>query len=111
MAATPKAMRLSLLAAALVLAGTSAHAQPRAHLSNDLQQHLDAGDRTATTVVVSGAAADVDGFAARHGLEVRRRLTSGAVLDVPAGRLQEVASDTALGPLSGDQVIHGDMAI
>src|SRR5690242_4392909 len=102
-----KKMRLPLLAAAFVLAGTAAHAQPRAHLSRDLQQHLDAGDSTASTVIVSGTAGDVDGFVARHGLSVRRRLTSGAVLDVPAGKLSEIAGDAVLGALSSDGVIRG----
>src|SRR5207244_8969903 len=49
--------------------------------------------------------------AARHGLRVRRTLTSGAVLDVPAGRLDEVAADADVPQLSGDHVMRGQMAV
>src|SRR5471032_2862163 len=85
---TLRATRLLLPVTAILLAGVSqagAQSSHRAHISNDLQQHIDAGDATGTTVIVSGTAAQVDAIAARHGLRVRRRLTSGAVLDVPAG--------------------------
>ena len=78
------AIRLLLLAAGLALAVHSeARAQSLAHLSKDLQQHLDAGDQDASAIIVSGSAGDVDAFAARHGLTIRRRLTSGAVLNDP----------------------------
>src|SRR5438132_12328792 len=54
---TSRRARAVVLAAAAILFVhvTVADAQGRrAHLSNDLQQHLDAGDATATTVIVSG---------------------------------------------------------
>src|SRR5205814_5668988 len=79
-----RAARLAPAAAILIFAATTtAHAQGRrAHLSNDLQRHLDAGDVTATTVIVNGTSEEVAAIAARHGLRVRRMLTSGASLDV-----------------------------
>ena len=83
----------------------------RAHLSDDLQQHLDAGDATATTVIVTGTPDQIAAIAARHGLGVRRLLTSGAVLEVPAGRLDELAADANVPQLSGDHVIRGQMAV
>ena len=102
----------SLPAIAFVLvASTGAGAQPRAHLSTDLQHRLDAGDGSASTVIVSGTSAEVDAIAARHGLRVQRRLDGGAVLDVPAGRLTEVASDAGLTQLSSDHEIRGQMAV
>src|SRR2546421_10187286 len=105
--------RLALTSAAVLCTAVSgADAQgKRAHLSDDLQRHLDSGDATATTVIVSGTAEQVAGIAARHGLKVQRVLASGAVLDVPAGRLDEVASDADVPQLSGDHVMRGQMAV
>src|SRR5438094_503823 len=92
-----RASRLLLLAAAFLFASVTADAQgQRAHLSNDLQQHLDAGDATATTVIVTGTPDQIAAIAARHGLGVRRLLTSGAVFEVPAGRLDELAAGAHL---------------
>src|SRR5712691_2995975 len=106
------APRMLRVAAIFFISVTVAAAQGRrAHLSDDLQQHLDAGDSTATTVIVSGTPAQVAAIAARHGLRVRRTLTSGAVLDVPAGRLDEVAADADVPQLSGDHVMRGQMAV
>ena len=65
----------------------AAQSRRRAHLSEDLQARLRAGDPTDTSVIVTGTQARVDAIAARHGLRIRKRLESGAVLDVPAGRL------------------------
>src|SRR5258706_10853175 len=106
------AARLLLFAAAFVLAGASrAGAQShRIHVSDDLKRHLDSGDATATAVIVAGSPAQVDEIAARHGLRVRRRLSSGAVLDVPAGQLAEVADDKDIPQLSGDHIVRGQMA-
>src|SRR4051812_19407517 len=104
--------RLAPTAAVLVFGlSTAASAQGRAHLSNDLQRHLDAGDATATTVIVTGTREQVAAIAARHGLRVRRALTSGASLEVPAGKLDEVASDPDVPQISGDQATHGEMFV
>src|SRR5438874_1906377 len=103
--------RLLLAAATFLFASVTADAQGRAHLSDDLQQHLDAGDATATTVIVTGTPDQIAAIAARHGLGVRRLLTSGAVLEVPAGRLDELAADADVPQLSGDHVIRGQMAV
>ena len=108
-----RAARLAPMAAAVLFAAVSgAGAQGRrAHLSDDLQRHLDAGDATATTVIVSGTSEQVAALAARHGLRVRRALTSGAVVEVPAGHLDELAADTNVPQLSGDHVMRGQMAV
>src|ERR1041385_3949331 len=107
------AARLIFSTAAVSLtlaAGADAQAR-RAHLSNDLQRYLDSGDSTGTTVIVSGSAEQVAAIAARHGLRVRKPLTSGAVLDGPAGRLEEVAADADVPQLSADRVMRGQMAV
>ena len=104
---------LRLLAAALLLTGaTQADAQGRSpHLSNDLKRHLDAGDQTTTRLVFIGDAKTADRLAVRHDLRMRRRLTSGTVFEVPAGRLAELADDPDVTQLSGDHVIRGQMAV
>src|SRR5258705_6147854 len=108
-----RAARLTLTGAAVLFTAVSgADAQgKRAHLSDDLQRHLDAGDATPTTVIVSGTSDGVAAIAARHGLKVRRALTSGAVLDVPAGPLDQPGSDAELPHLSGDHVMRRQMAV
>src|SRR5207253_347592 len=93
---------------ALVLSATmllllSAHADAqgrRARLSHDLVERLGPGDTSATSVIVTGTPQRVAAIAARHGLRIRKRLQSGAVLDVPAGHLRELADDGTLDQLS-----------
>src|SRR6266850_1305838 len=60
---------------------------------HDLGFRPQAFPASAATVIVNGTRDEVAAIAARHGLRVRRTLTSGATLDVPAGKLDEVASD------------------
>jgi serine protease AprX len=86
-------------------------AQRRPRLSDDLARRLRAGDARDTSVIVTGTAEQVDGLAARHGLRVRKRLSGGAVIDVPAGRLAEVADDAGIDQLSGNAVVRSNMAV
>ncbi len=75
---TPRARRVPFVAAAILLAGVShASAQShRAHLSDDLKKHIDSGDATGTTVILSGTAAQVDAIAARHGTASRAKASA-----------------------------------
>jgi serine protease AprX len=108
----PHALRLALPSAVLLFASvTTAAAQGRAHLSNDLQRHLDAGDGSAASVIVSGTQEQVAALASRHGLRIARALASGAVFEVPANKLDELASDADVPHLSGDLPTHGAMAV
>src|SRR5687768_14859981 len=69
-------------------AAATADAQPRrGRVAPDLAERLGAGDLAGTSVIVTAADARVDALAARHGLRIRKRLHTGAVLDVPAGAL------------------------
>src|SRR5687767_8300958 len=78
----------------LLFMGPDAAAQGKgARLSQDLADRLRAGDREATSIIVSGTASEVDAIAARHGLQIRKRLKAGALLEVPAGALAAVAAD------------------
>ena len=83
---------------ALSLPAVDAVAQGR--LSKDIARKVQRGDATETTVIVTGTPAQVDMLARRHGLRLKKRLRSGAVLDVPAGTLAALADDADLDLLS-----------
>ena len=84
----------------------------RARVSQDLAQLLQTnGDFTPTTVIVTASQAKVDRLAARHGLTVQQRLKTGAVLQIPANRLADVAGDAEVDTLSSNQDVSGHMAV
>src|SRR5688572_25054665 len=83
----------ALSALALTAADAAADAR-RARLSDDLVQRLKAGDIDDHTVIVTGSEAHVRAVAARHGLTMRKRLRTGAVLEVPAGALDALTRDS-----------------
>ena len=90
------------LAAGLMLTvATAANAQSansrHARLSQDLAQLVKTnGDFKPTTVIITASQAKVDQLAAKHGLTVQQRLAKGAVLQVPAYRLGDLANDPAV---------------
>ena len=103
-----------VLAAVLMGMAAEAGAQgsgKRATLSEDLAQKLRDGDFTGTTVIFTGTQARVDEVAARHGLRITKRLKSGAVLEVPAHRLEQLASDPGVDHLSGNHRMHSQMTV
>ena len=107
-----RAALLTSAVAFLLVTVTSANAQGhRAHLSADLQKHLDAGDSGPSTVILSGTSDQISGIAARHHLRIRRLLASGAVVDVPAGALDALAADADVPQLSADSVTRGQMSV
>jgi serine protease AprX len=99
--------------AALSLGAFDAAAQGtrgrRARLSDDLAQKLRAGDARPSTVIFTGSQARVDQVAARHGLRIRKRLKSGALLEVPGHQLQAVAEDPEVDNLSGNHRVTAQM--
>jgi serine protease AprX len=104
----------SLLGVGLLVAtATSAEAQSRrrARMSRDLEQRLTAGDTDATSVIVSGTRERIERVAARHGLRIQKLLDSGAVLDVPAGMLAAVASDSEVDQLSGNHFVEAHLGV
>src|SRR4051812_32935031 len=103
-----------LLPLALCLAWTTpADAQSRRarRLPEDLREHLRGGDTGASRVIVAGSRARIAAIAARHGVRVRRWLQSGAVLDVPAGHLADLADDGEVDDLAADQIVRSHMAV
>ena len=97
----------------LVLAlAASADAQSRhARVSRDLELRLQAGDTDATSVIVAGSPERIARIAARHGLRVTKQLETGAVLEVPAGTLGEVANDSEVDSLSSNHLVVAHMAV
>src|SRR5262245_46532572 len=112
-----RASRLTLsclVGAGLLLATTaSAQAQTRRHarVSRDLEQRLQTGDTGATSVIVTGTQARIARIAARHGLRIAKQLETGAVLEVPAGALTEVANDSEVDQLSSNHLVEAHMAV
>src|SRR5213075_3040606 len=72
------------LAAFLVAPAAPVGAAHRARLSADLADHLNAGS-SSISVIVHGTKAEGDALASRYNLVVKRRMKSGAVLQVTAG--------------------------
>jgi serine protease AprX len=103
--------RTTLLTALLVAtAAAPAFAEHRARLSGDLASHLAAGSPS-IDVIVEGGSATVDAIAARYNLVVKKRLKSGAVLQVTAGQLDALQRDGDVDKLSGDVKIRSSMAV
>jgi serine protease AprX len=98
--------------AAVIFCTSDAQANGRrAHLSDDLRRQLAAGNPTDTDVILTGTRAGVEAIAARHGLRVRRHLKTGAVVDVPAGRLATLAEDPEVDQLSGNHAVRATLAV
>ena|SRR5688572_30686097 len=103
---------VSLLATGVVAMSTEASAQGRrARLSEDLVERLRSGDTTETSVIVTGTQSQVNALAERHGLRIRKRLHSGAVVDIPAGWLSAVAYDPGVDHLSGNHRMRVHMGV
>ena len=100
------------LALALLLAASAAPAQSRtARLSEDLARQVATADPAPVRVILTGSPEEVDTLVARHGLRLRRRLATGAAVDVPPGQLSALAGDAAVTVLSSDQIVRSHMAV
>ena len=86
-------------------------AAARARSPTTSSQRLQAGDTAADTVIVTGSARRVSAVAARYGLTVRKRLKTGAVLDVPAGALEALSRDGEVDQVSGNHRLRSQMAV
>lgn len=115
--ALPRSLSLSRLfvvaiaLTAALLPGTASAQGRRARVSEDLRQAIDAGNTSATSVIVTATPARVNAIARRHGLVVRKQLATGALLDVPAGGLAALADDAELDQLSGNTPMRSQMAV
>jgi serine protease AprX len=83
----------------------------RARVSRDLDRELRNGNSRHETVILTGSQERVDRVASRHGLAVKKRLATGAVLEVPAGSLLGLAEDADVDQLSSNQTLRSQMAV
>ena len=101
-----------LCAAAFLLSADAASAQGRhARLSSDLEERLRTGDVREASVIVTGTCAQVQDLAVLHGLQVKKCLATGAVVQVPAGALAALADDPSVDQLSSNYEVMADMAV
>src|SRR5438105_4705734 len=88
-------------------------AQPEhhAHLSVDLQRHVARQAKDRARLVVHGDAATIDALAARHHVQVLRRLEHGAVLAADAAEIASLAADAGVDHLSSDVPVRTWMSV
>src|SRR4051812_31942853 len=90
-----------------VMFATAVEAGPRhARVSSDLSARLNSASTVPVDVIVSGSADQVARIASRHGLSIRKTLSSGAVLSVPQRLLAELSEDADVDVLSGNAPVH-----
>src|SRR5438094_47702 len=97
------------VASALTLRG--APAQHRALLSVDLLRHVDRHSTARARVIVHGDADTIDAIAARHHLQVLRRLAHSAVLAANSDEMSALAADAGIDNLSGDVPVKNWMSV
>src|SRR5688572_13438371 len=89
---------------------TPAHAgQHKALLSKDLEARLDAGSAESLTVIIQDSS--VDTIAATYGATIKKRLRTGAVLQVTPEQLAAMSSDPEVSHISGDARVRRMMAV
>ncbi|MGE3492396.1 MAG: S8 family peptidase, partial [Vicinamibacterales bacterium] len=101
-----------LVAVVLLATAPSALASGRrARLSSDLVAHLNSSSSAPVDLIVSGSQERIERLARRHGLTVKKRLTSGAVLTASRSAVNALAQDGEIDALSGDPVVRSHMAL
>ncbi len=103
---------LTVAALAILATAVSADAQPRrARLSTDLATHLNSQATADVDVIVSGSSERVDALARRHGLRVKKFLSSGAVLSASRDALDSLSQDGDVESVSGNALVRSHMAL
>jgi serine protease AprX len=85
--------------------------QHRAHLSADLAAHIGKHTTARARVIVRGSEAQLDALAARHHLQIVRRLPGAAVLLTNSAELNALAGEADLDTLSGDLPVRTSMSV
>ena len=98
-----------LAASALTLRG--APPPHRAQLSVDLLRHVEQHSTLRQRVIVQGDETTIDALAARHRLQVLKRLAHAAVIAANSDELDRLANDIAVNALSGDVPVKTWMSI
>ena len=99
--------------AALVigLSAVAVEAAPKARLSRDLSDALQAQRGEARDVILQADQATVTAVAARHGATIKKWLATGAVLSVSGASLDALSNDPSVDHLSGDTMVRSMMAV
>src|SRR5262245_42740875 len=100
-----------LLAAAVSSVPSTASAAEKAKLSDDILARLRGAKAETTSVIVTADAGAIAEIATRHGLQIKKQLQGGAVLDVPADKLAALATEAGIAGVSGDLRVQSQMAV
>jgi subtilisin family serine protease len=83
----------------------------RARLSSDLSARLKAASSGDVEVIVSGSVEKIERLASRHGLRIKKQLSSGAVFSVSTAKLDALSQDLEVEALSGNATVRSAMAM
>jgi serine protease AprX len=83
----------------------------RAGLSADLLGHLTHRTSVRQRIILPGSDADIDLLAARHHVQIVRRLAGGAVVLANSDEIDALADDAGVAHLSGDVPVHTWMTV
>ena len=111
---SPVVCRFGAAVAASVLLVSAASADAgskRARLSSDLTAHLNSTSGASVDVIVTGSVEAVDRLSKRHGLRIKKFLSSGAVLSASKHELEALAADGEFESVSGNSLIRSHMAV
>ena len=95
----------------LACATSSAASGRRARLSSGLTAHVNSGSSAPVNLIVSGPQERIDWLVRRHGLRVKKILSSGAVLTASRAAMIALADDDEIEDLSGDLMVRSHMAV
>ena len=95
----------------LACATSSAASGRRARLSSDLTAHVHSGSSAPVNLIVSGPQERLARLVRRHGLRVKKTLSSGAVLTASRAAMIALADDDEIEALSGDPMVRSHMAV
>ena len=97
---------LVVVAVVLACAAPAVAGGRRARLSSDLLAHLNSSSSAPIDIIVSGSQERIDRLVKRHGLRVKKILSSGAVLTVPRKAFESLRQDQEMEAISGDAVVR-----
>ena len=103
-------MATMVLAAVMIFSAALVEAGPRrASVSRRVTDEL--STKATADVIVHGDAVAVQGLARRHGVRIKKYLTSGAVLETDAAGLESLAGDPTVDHVASDGLVQASMAV
>jgi len=97
--------------AASALGVRGANEPRRAHLSADLRAHAARHTKARERVIVRGSKADLEALAARHRLQIVRRLPGAVVLLANSDEIDALQVDSTVNQLSGDAIVRTSTSV